>query len=278
MENIKDRKGEIELQFKELFNKKPIIGMIHLLPLPGSPNYQGDIESIEKRALDDLKALTEGGVDAFIIENFGDVPYDNEISLEGYSVMLSIINKIQQHTSLPFGINIQFNSTEQEWAMAFATHAAFIRVESFVENRIGTHGISFTAAPKLMRQKKQYPSECMIFSDVHVKHSYPMTEISLEDAIHEAYSSGASAVIITGRATGKQPEIEDVRKIKELYPDIPVLIGSGINERNAAEYLSVSDGIIVGSSIKYGGDVNQSIDEIRVKHFMEAVRTEEKFS
>ncbi len=259
------------MQFREIFKKKPIIGMIHLLPLPGSPLYDGNLERIEKRALDDLDALIEGGIDAFIIENFGDIPYDDKISLEAYSVMLSITNKIRERTSLPFGLNIQFNCTEEEWAMAYATKADFIRVEAFVENRIGTHGISFTTAPKLMRQKSLFPSDCMIFSDVHVKHSYPMVEISLEDSIHEAYESGASAVIITGKATGKQPEIEDIKRIKEIYPQVPLLIGSGINDANVKEYLKVADGIIVGSSIKYHKDVNLGVEAKRVKDLMNQV-------
>ena len=57
------------------FDKKPVIGMLHLMPLPGSPNYGGNMKEVVDAALFDLEALTRGGVDAFIIENFGDVPY-----------------------------------------------------------------------------------------------------------------------------------------------------------------------------------------------------------
>lgn len=260
------------MKYKELFKRKPIIGMVHLLPLPSSPLFDGDIEKIEKRALSDVKALVEGGVDAFIIENFGDIPYDNTISLEAYSIMISIVNKIKAITDLPFGINIQFNCTDHECAMAFATKASFIRVESFVENRIDTHGISYSSAPKLMRKKSLYPSEFMIFADVNVKHTYPMADIKLADAVHEAVESGADAVIVTGKATGQNPKVEEIKELKEKFKDVPILIGSGIKQSNVKEFLQYADGIIIGSSIKIDNDVNNGVDLEKVKALMNTVK------
>lgn len=266
------------MKFIDLFNKKPIIGMVHLLPLPSSPLFDGDLDKIEARAIADTEALIQGGVDAFIIENFGDVPYDNTISLEAYSVMLSITNKIRQMTEIPFGLNIQFNCIEHEWSMAYAAKADFIRVESFVENRIGTHGINFASAPKLMRMKNSYPAKSMIFSDINVKHTYPMTEITMEDAAHEAIESGSDAVIVTGKITGQNPKLEDVQDLKDKIRNIPILIGSGVNSENVNEFLQVADGIIVGSSLKYNGDVYQGIDPLRVKNFMNIVKGHQAFA
>lgn len=266
------------MKFLELFNKKPIIGMVHLLPLPSSPLFDGDLEKIERRAIKDAMALIDGGVDAFIIENFGDVPYDDTISLEAYSVMLSITNKIKQMTSIPFGLNIQFNCIEHEWSMAYASKADFIRVESFVENRIGTHGISYASAPKLMRMKQQYPSDCMIFSDINVKHTYPMAEIKIEDATHEAIEAGTDAIIVTGKATGQNPKIEEVKELKERFINIPILVGSGVNINNVNDFLEYADGIIVGSSLKIEGDVYKGIDSLRVKEFMDKVKGKQEFN
>ena len=65
----------------KLAKQKIIIGMVHLLPLPGSPNYKGDMEAIYEAGLKDLKALEKGGAGAVIIENFGDVPYAAENEL-----------------------------------------------------------------------------------------------------------------------------------------------------------------------------------------------------
>ncbi|MBR4609304.1 MAG: hypothetical protein IKO38_02530, partial [Erysipelotrichaceae bacterium] len=66
---------------EKLKNEKVIIGMVHLLPLPGSPKYEGDMDKIYEAGLKDLRALEKGGAGAIIIENFGDVPYAAENEL-----------------------------------------------------------------------------------------------------------------------------------------------------------------------------------------------------
>ncbi len=54
---------------------KAVIGMVHLEPLPGSPRWAGSMEEISRAALADAQALADGGVDALLVENFGDVPF-----------------------------------------------------------------------------------------------------------------------------------------------------------------------------------------------------------
>ena len=53
----------------------PVIGMLHAPPLPGSPGYGGRVDSIRQMVLRDADALTQGGVDGLMIENFGDTPF-----------------------------------------------------------------------------------------------------------------------------------------------------------------------------------------------------------
>ncbi len=49
---------------------KPIIGMVHCWPLPGSPGYTGyGMDTIIDHALRDAQALAEGGCHALIVEN-----------------------------------------------------------------------------------------------------------------------------------------------------------------------------------------------------------------
>ena len=74
----KERLGSLRLgSLEELFGViKPVIGMVHLLPLPGSPGYTGyGMDPIIERALQDAEALVEGGVDALMVENMWDLPY-----------------------------------------------------------------------------------------------------------------------------------------------------------------------------------------------------------
>lgn len=52
---------------------KPIIGMVHLMPLPGAPAYEGWIDVVIDYALRDAKTLVENGVDGLIVENMWNI-------------------------------------------------------------------------------------------------------------------------------------------------------------------------------------------------------------
>jgi predicted TIM-barrel enzyme len=53
-----------------------LIGVVHLLPLPGSPDFAGGVESIYARALADARAYASAGLDGLIVENHGDIPFE----------------------------------------------------------------------------------------------------------------------------------------------------------------------------------------------------------
>ena len=61
-----------------LRNKKPVIAMVHLGALPGTPLYKEDegLEGIVKNAHKDLTALQNAGVDAVMFGNENDRPYE----------------------------------------------------------------------------------------------------------------------------------------------------------------------------------------------------------
>lgn len=250
---------------------KAVIGMVHLKPLPGAPNYGGDIEEIYRCARLDLERLTEGGITAAIVENFGDVPYQAEISQSTVVAMAILIDRLRRESRIPLGVNVQYNCTEAEWDIASMTGCQFIRVEAFVENRVGSHGITWAAAPALMRRKAQFPSDVLLLADLNVKHTFPLVDQPMSFTVHEAKDAGADALIVTGMQTGSAPSLEDIREMRALAGDTPVLIGSGITEANIKESLSVADGVIVGSSIKEAGNVWNPVETERVRKLVAAV-------
>ena len=134
-------------------NEKPIIGMIHLKPLPGSPLYMGDMKNIYEAACEDLNALIQGGANAVLIENFGDIPYPTQNELLTTIAFSAIAVKLREQCKLPMGINVQFNDFEAEWAIAYSGDFDFIRVEVFAENRMGPNGVCNACGPQLMRLK-----------------------------------------------------------------------------------------------------------------------------
>lgn len=54
---------------------KPIIGTVHLRPLPGPRCIRESLESIVELALKDVGEYTAGGIDGLIVENSGHLPF-----------------------------------------------------------------------------------------------------------------------------------------------------------------------------------------------------------
>ncbi|MEN9274893.1 MAG: BtpA/SgcQ family protein, partial [Gloeomargarita sp. DG02_4_bins_56] len=80
------------------------------------------------------------------------------------------------------------------------------------------------------------------------------------------------AVILSGWATGHPPTREDLELARAAAGHVPVLVGSGANAENVANLLTAADGVIVASSLKRRGQIEQPIDPQRVGHFVQAVR------
>jgi len=88
----------------------------------------------------------------------------------------------------------------------------------------------------------------------------------------QALARLADALVVSGRMTGDTPELEKVRRARELATR-PILMGSGTTAENIADFLQYADGAIVGSSLKVNGVAENPVDVERVKRYMEAVRT-----
>lgn len=262
--------------FEKVFGEnKIIIGMVHLMALPGAPNYAGDLDAVYEAAYTDLKALEDGGVNAVIVENFNDTPYGSSNELITYTAMTAIATKLRSKCKLPMGINVHYNCTEAEWAIAYACNYDFIRVEVFAENRGGPNGIYTASGPSLMRIKARYPKDIVILADVNVKHTFPIVEQPLDFTIDSLIEGGVDAIISSGISTGHSPEIGEVKQIKKLAGKMPVIIGSGVKNNNVNDYLKIIDGVIVGSSLKKDGIVTNQIDKNRVTEFMSVVRSKQ---
>jgi len=77
-------------------------------------------------------------------------------------------------------------------------------------------------------------------------------------------------VILSGWATGSPPNQEDLELACDAANGTPVFIGSGASWENIATLLQAANGVIVSSSLKRHGRIEQPIDPIRVSQFVEA--------
>ena len=89
----------------ELFQtSKPIIGLLHLDPLPGDPFYKGSMEQIIENATHDLKALQNGGVDGVLMTNEFSGPFFTDTPKPVFGAMCRIFGEIRHLFTVPYGV------------------------------------------------------------------------------------------------------------------------------------------------------------------------------
>jgi membrane complex biogenesis BtpA family protein len=266
-----DPKEELKLLFG---TDKCVIGMVHLLPLPGSPRWAGLMADVLKRAAGDAQALAAEGIDGLIVENFGDAPFSKgRVRAHTVSAMTLAVEAVRHVVDIPAGVNVLRNDSMSALAIASTTGAQFIRVNVHTGAMITDQGVIEGLAHESLRYRKELGTSTRIFADVLVKHAAPLGRQTLEQAARDTAHRGlADAIIVTGGETGQPAEMDDVSRAKEAVPDFPVLVGSGVHEGNVARLLSTADGVIVGTSLKEGGVTTNPVDKARVAAFMALVK------
>lgn len=260
--------------FHDLFGtKKPIIGMLHLPPLPGSPVYNGKgLKEIIDRALYDANELQEGGVDGLEVENFSDITYfPQEVGPELTAAVAVIADHVIRAASKPIGICV-LADPKASLSVAHAVGAKFIRATFFTEASVDVSGLVCPKPHELLRFRKFLDPSIKIFTDVHIKHSAPLASRPLCDSALDAKYFLSDAVIISGTHTGKETKLEDIKEAKTSVEDFPVLVGSGFSKERAAKILAIADGAIVGTSLKKDGVSSNVVDRNRVKELMEVIK------
>ncbi len=261
----------------ELFaTPKPVIGMVHLPPLPGSVGYNGyGMRQIIDFALQDAHTLVEGGVDGLIVENMWDLPFavGTAVSPEQLCAQAVAAAEVVRSLQVPVGINVVHNGGRACLGIAIASGAAFIRVCLLTGAQVWDTGeFDHGCARELLTTRKLAQAEHIkLFCDVDKKHSVRFPGIDLATHIEWTEFYLADALIISGRMTGDAPQVEKVRLAKELAGARPVLMGSGMTAANVAEFFQYADGCIVGFGMKDEGHPDRPVNLGHVKRFMDAV-------
>jgi len=249
---------------------KPVIGMLHLPPLPGSPKFAGDAEAILPAVMRDARALAEGGVAGLMLENFFDVPfYPRDVPTHVATWMTMIALEVRQKIGLPLGINVLRNDGCTAMAVAAAAGAQFIRVNVLCGARVADQGILQGIAHDLLRLRTSLNCDIKIFADVDVKHSAALAVRAIDEEVRDTIHRGlADAVIVSGAATGKPVELAKLRAVKSAAGKTPVFLGSGVTARTIRGLARHADGFIVGTSFKADNQVSNPVDLSRVKSLM----------
>ncbi len=251
----------------------PVIGMLHAPPLPGSPEYDGDIVSVRQSVIRDAEALVAGGVDGLMLENFGDTPfYPDRVPAITVAAMTSLACDLRWRFDVPLGINVLRNDGRSALAVAVACGASFIRVNILCGARVADQGLLQGIAHDLLRERANLrASSIQIWADVDVKHSAAFADRPLADEVQDLIARGkADAVIVSGTATGQPIDLGTLSIVKDAAGATPVLVGSGVTAESIHQLLPYANGAIVGSSLKEDCSVRKPVDVARVKELVNA--------
>ncbi|HEX4950641.1 MAG TPA: BtpA/SgcQ family protein [Blastocatellia bacterium] len=254
---------------------KPILGMIHVGALPGTPANSQSVAALMAQAVSEARMYRNGGVDGIIIENMHDVPYlRGSVGPEIVAAMTMIGQAVKAEANLPVGVQILAGANIEAMAVAHAAGLDFIRAEGYVFAHVADEGVIESSAAKLLRYRKLIGAEAVqVWADVKKKHSsHAITaDISLGATAEAVEFMRGDAVIVTGNVTGDAPQLADVHEVK-AHCRLPVLLGSGIDADNLATFYEVADGFIIGSFFKADGDWRQPVAAARVEKLMNVVQ------
>ncbi|MDQ0468617.1 BtpA/SgcQ family protein [Labrys wisconsinensis] len=262
---------------KELFRvDKPVIGVIHLRPLPGAPRYAGEaVRDVYAAAAADARVLAAGGIDGIIVENASDLPFrrPENIGPETVAALTAACLEVRAAVDTPIGITCVANGVIPALAVAKAVGARWVRANQWVNAYVANEGFLNGPAPEAMRYRSAIRAgDVRIFADVHVKFgAHAITaDRSIPEQATDAEWFDADVLIATGTRTGSptQPrEVEEVRRGTTL----PVIVGSGLDPEQVPNLFAVADGAIVGQWLKRDGVWWNPVDPARVERLVAAV-------
>lgn len=267
----------LNVMFQE---NKPIIPTLHLLSLPGAPFYKGEsIHELLEYTMSEVEILMDCGVDGFIVENHGDIPFvkPENFPYETVAAMTYIgaeVVRIAKAKGLPVGVNCLANAAIPALAIAKAIGGDFIRVNQYANAYVANEGFVEGLAGQVMRYRSSIKAEHIaIFADVHVKHgshAIVADRTVTEQAKDVAFFCG-DVLVCTGSRTGDAPTDKEMQEMR-ISPNLPIVVGSGICPDNLEQIMRSADGGIVASYFKKNGVWTNKVDRERAMRFMEDVR------
>lgn len=253
---------------------KPVIAMVHLGALPGAPLYDADagLDGLVAGAMADLDALQAAGVDAIMFGNENDRPYEFDVDRASTATMAYVIGRLRDRITVPFGVNVLWDP-QSTVALAAATGAAFCR-EIFTGTYASDMGPWIPDAGRAMRYRNALGRDDLaMLYNVSAEFADSLDRRPLSDRARSAvFSSVPDAVLVSGQITGEAARMEDLEAVKTVLPNTPVLANTGVKHETVADVLRISDGCVVGSSLKVNGDTWNPVDPDRAADFMVRAR------
>ena len=252
--------------------RRALIGVIHVGALPGTPGSRQEVGEITEAAVAEACIYAGAGFHGLLIENTHDRPYLKcPAGPEIVAAMTAIGAEVRRAAGLPLGVQILAGANSAAMAVAHACGAKFVRVEGFVFAHVADEGMIESTAGELLRYRRAIGADRVrVFADIKKKHSaHAITaDVDVAETARAAEFFLADGVIVSGIATGRPTDPDDVRAVSDAV-SIPTLVGSGVTPENMAS-LADADALIVGSSVKEAGVWSNQLDGARVRAAVDA--------
>lgn len=107
---------------------KPVIGMVHLRPTPGSYNFdqESGLGAIIESAAKDIIVYQEAGFDGLLFCNESDMPFSIGVSPSVVATMTYCITQLKPIIKIPFGVDVILDN-KAAIAIASITGGKFVR-------------------------------------------------------------------------------------------------------------------------------------------------------
>lgn len=263
-----------EERLRPLFaGRRPLVGMVHLLPLPGAPAWRGSLDEVTTRAVSEARILEEGGLSGVMVENYGDVPFHpGAVPPETVAAMAVVVQAVVEAVEVPVGVNVLRNDAHAALAVAAATGARFVRVNVHTGAMWTDQGLVQGRAHETLRLRQGLAPDVAILADVLVKHAVPPAGVDVVEAARDQWHRGlADGLVVTGSATGAAVDPSRLESVRRAVPEAPLWIGSGVTPDTVGTILGAGHGAIVGSTLHREGVAGAGIDRERVARLMAGV-------
>jgi membrane complex biogenesis BtpA family protein len=249
-------------------------GVVHLPALPGSPLGERPLADVEAWALADARALRDGGCDGCIVENLGDRPY-NADAVEPFVVaaMTRIVGRIRaEWPQAQLGVNVLRNDARSALSIAAATGADFIRVNVHTGVMVTDQGVIAGQARETVLLRRRLGADVAIAADIDVKHAAPLAPRDLTQEAKDTWRRAcADALLVTGSGTGQPVDVAKLRTVRDAVPDAPIWVASGVTPDSLDVVRPHADGVVVGTWLHEGADLDAPVDVDRVRTFAAAI-------
>lgn len=265
--------GSLMQHFDTLGKKKVVIGMVHLLPLPGTPFYEeGTMEAALDKAVADATALDQGGADGCLIQTVDRLyPSGDEADYARVAAMSAIVKAVSDATRPEFqiGVQIMVNALKASIAVAKVCGGSFVRCTALVGATLSASGVVEANPLDVLAYRTQIGAQpIQLIAEVESMHFKWMGDKSVAEVARMASRAGAKAVEVAHPDEDTNARL--VRDIKSKMPELPVILGGHTNHENAARRLAEADGAFVGRCLELDGWGGR-VDVERVREYVNIV-------